>query len=88
MRKKKAIILIAIFLILLYIVYGPYSLGSFGIRPETHGCFGLTIPRSLIEGVLPEARVEFFNFAYYVNEESLKNWTTEYCLGRDIWYGE
>jgi hypothetical protein len=88
---KKTFVFILVVLIIFFIftlILNLYSMGSIGIRPRTHGCFGVTLPRAFVHKMLPDARIEFMQFAYYVDEESMGDWPYNYCLGKDIWFGE
>lgn len=87
MKKFIIILLIFLFLILL-IAYLPIGMGSTGIRPRTHGCLGIVLDRNIVHKFLPDKRIWFGPFAYYVNKKIVNNIKGDYCLGKDIWYGE
>jgi len=84
------VILLFVLIFLLQIIVAPLLMGgsgSFGLRPQTHGCFGLPIKSNLVRW-LPDGDVELsilLHFRYRVASEiSNRN----YCLGQDIWFGE
>lgn len=58
--------------------------GSFGVRPVTHACLGITYEN----GIFPPGETDFafllFHFRYSVNDDGSR----PLCLGQDIWYGE
>ena len=86
-------IAVAVFVVLIFllqIIIVPFIGGvdgSFGLRPQTHGCFGLPVKSSLVSW-LPDGFIELnmiLHFRYQVPPEvSDRN----YCLGQDIWFGE
>jgi hypothetical protein len=63
--------------------------GSFGIRPTSHKCLGLTLKAEGAASRLPAGEVEFqlgfFHFRYSVSEEPGQR---PICVGQDIWFGE
>jgi hypothetical protein len=65
--------------------------GSFGLRPISHKCLGVTLEGPQRPSVLPEGDVEFelglFHFRYFVSEE-IGLGETPMCLGQDLWFGE
>ena len=85
-----AVALFIVLVFLLQIIVVPFMGGvggSFGLRPQTHGCFGLPIKSNFVSW-LPDGHIElnlFLHFRYQVSSEiSDRN----YCLGQDIWFGE
>jgi hypothetical protein len=65
--------------------------GTFGIRPKTHQCLGLTLEAEGAASRLPagdvEFRLGFFHFRYSVSEEAGAA-QRPICVGQDIWFGE
>lgn len=61
--------------------------GSFGLRPTSHKCIGITISRGGWD-IFPQGDLEFrlvrFYFRYSVSSEDDR----PLCVGQDIWYGE
>lgn len=91
MRNKKKLLftLVSIPLVLILLLrIWPTGMGHTGIRPESHGCVGFTVQRKTVHKLLPDARIDFAGFTYYVNEQKMNEWKWDYCLGKDIWYGE
>jgi hypothetical protein len=62
--------------------------GTFGLRPVSHRCAGLTVSAEAAAR-LPSADWEgtlgFFHARYHVTREANDR---DYCLGQDIWFGE
>jgi len=58
--------------------------GSFGVRPITHDCLGITYEN----GFFPPGEMDFtfmqFHFRYFVTADLSR----PLCIGQDIWYGE
>jgi hypothetical protein len=58
--------------------------GSFGVRPLTHVCFGVTYEN----GIFPPGEIGFtflwFHFRYFVTGDDPR----PLCVGQDIWFGE
>jgi hypothetical protein len=65
--------------------------GSFGIRPVSHECLGLTIGSEKSLSRLPPGDVEFqlgrFHFRYFISAEDGSG-QRPICVGQDVWYGE
>lgn len=65
--------------------------GSFGLRPISHKCLGVTLEGPQRTSALPEGDVEFelglFHFRYFVSGE-VGPGETPMCLGQDLWFGE
>ncbi|NTW09545.1 MAG: hypothetical protein HGA28_08265 [Anaerolineaceae bacterium] len=65
--------------------------GSFGLRPISHKCLGVTLGGPQRTSALPDGDVEFelglFLFRYFVREED-KLGERPMCLGQDLWFGE
>ena len=63
--------------------------GSFGLRPITHKCAGLTPSGDWVEARLSPAdwqtKLGRFSLRWYVPEEAGGR---DFCLGQDVWYGE
>lgn len=63
--------------------------GTFGLRPVSHRCAGLTVSGAAIAARLPSADWEgalgFFRVRYHVTREANER---DYCLGQDVWFGE
>jgi hypothetical protein len=61
--------------------------GSFGLRPTSHACLGLSLQPGLV-GLLPYGELQFqagaFSFLYRVEDSPERS----HCLGQDIWFGE
>jgi len=63
--------------------------GSFGLRPTSHACLGLSLPASVVEH-LPAGEIEMHLGAFHVRY-SLAGGRADQrpaCLGQDLWYGE
>ncbi|OGG00503.1 hypothetical protein A2Y99_02655 [Candidatus Gottesmanbacteria bacterium RBG_13_37_7] len=76
------------FIKLPYVLY-PGSLGgSFGIRPLSHECFGLSINADTTIRYFPKGDIYFYflwkGYEYFVTDD----WPRNYCIGQDIWFGE
>lgn len=91
-RKYFLYTLIVILMIFLLSQMQPWGIermggvaGSFGVRPITHKCLGVTISTN---EVFPSGEVEFqliqFHFRYSVSDDNDR----PLCVGQDIWYGE
>ena len=63
--------------------------GTFGLRPVSHRCAGLTLSGDAVAARLPSADWEgtlgVFRARYHVTREANGR---EYCLGQDVWFGE
>lgn len=63
--------------------------GTFGLRPVSHRCAGLTLAGETVAARLPSADWEgtlgVFRVRYHVTREASGR---EVCLGQDIWFGE
>jgi len=89
--KRRGILFISIVLLLLAaaLVMQSFSEGSIGMRPMTHGCWGIRVQRHDTILVFPKAELEFywpFHFRYSVSEQNKDR--LPFCLGKDIWMGE
>ncbi len=64
--------------------------GTFGIRPISHGCYGIKLKSSCVYMSLPEGSLEnkFLDVGYYVPADREKWKNHDFCLGQDVWYGE
>ena len=87
------ILLVFIILILLaFFAFFPLGVASsFGIRPMTHRCLGITIRSKSFVNFLPEGDFTFFStgarqLRYYVPRRLLND--RPLCLGVDLWHGE
>jgi len=60
--------------------------GSFGIRPATHRCLGLTVPADYF-GWLPACIMEV-RWPLYLRYQVGGGRGGGYCIGQDVWYGE
>lgn len=94
MKRKYKITLITLTIIFggLFLI-GSISMGSFGIRPVTHGCLGLRIKSDTVERILPKGSFEIYkpvHFAYKVKPYPIEreHYLFDYCLGKDVWFGE
>jgi hypothetical protein len=58
--------------------------GSFGVRPLTHACMGLTYENGLFPAGEMDMNFIRFHFRYSVNNDASR----PLCIGQDIWYGE
>ncbi len=86
---KKLLLVILIFVTTVFILaYLPVGMGTTGLRPKTHGCIGITIPGKYVYRIFPEAGLELPPFSYYVDRVNMRGRESNYCLGKDIWYGE
>lgn len=87
-----AIVFVALILLVLFLQHLMVPLlggigGSFGLRPQTHGCLGITLKQNFI-GWLPKGDIEFnalLHFRYHVPPQFSER---SYCLGQDVWFGE
>ena len=61
--------------------------GSFGLRPQTHGCIGISLGPNVIHW-LPKGDVEFRVLVHVRNHIPAKFSGERFCLGQDIWFGE
>jgi hypothetical protein len=63
--------------------------GTFGLRPVSHKCAGLTLAGTTVARGFPSAdwqgRFGFFSIRYLVPPEALGR---DFCLGQDVWFGE
>lgn len=90
--KYTAIIFVALTLLVLFLQIFIVPLlggigGSFGLRPQTHSCIGITLNQNSM-GWLPKGDIKFntlFHFRYHVPPQSSER---GYCLGQDVWFGE
>ena len=95
-KRKIAILLIILVILLLLTQLQPLFLqslgavdGTFGLRPVSHRCAGLTLSGETVAARLPSADWEgtlgVFRARYHVTREANGR---EYCLGQDVWFGE
>ena len=65
--------------------------GSFGIRPTSHMCVGLSLDGNKATALFPQGELEFhaglFHFRYSVSQDDYDS-SREFCLGQDVWFGE
>ncbi|MCJ7707827.1 MAG: hypothetical protein MUO38_09445 [Anaerolineales bacterium] len=65
--------------------------GSFGVRPLSHRCLGVTLEGAGDVSPLPVGNLEFqlglFHFRYSLSEED-KLGNRPICMGQDVWHGE
>lgn len=65
--------------------------GTFGVRPISHKCLGITHQVSEGDFWPPKGDVEFtlwlFQFRYTVSELDRVG-STLFCTGQDLWFGE
>ncbi len=63
--------------------------GTFGLRPVSHHCAGLTLAGATVTRRFPSAEWEgtfgFFRARYHVTREATGR---DFCLGQDVWFGE
>ena len=63
--------------------------GSFGLRPTSHKCAGLTLTGKWVAGRLDPAdwqgKFGLFSLRWFVPEDAGER---DFCLGQDIWFGE
>ncbi|MBI5933357.1 MAG: hypothetical protein HY867_06580 [Chloroflexi bacterium] len=63
--------------------------GTFGLRPVSHRCAGLTLSGEAVAARFPsadwEGTIGVFRARYHVTREANGR---EYCLGQDLWFGE
>ncbi|MCK5320386.1 hypothetical protein KAJ61_03285 [Candidatus Parcubacteria bacterium] len=88
-NKKHYFIIGAIVVLTIFIFFQILFMGSIGLRPMTHGCFGIKINNKKIVRFFPNAELEFyipFHFRYSVSQKNKDR--TPFCMGKDIWHGE
>jgi hypothetical protein len=65
--------------------------GSFGLRPVSHRCLGLTLRSEKNLSPLPQGDLEFhfgwFHFRYSIRPED-RTGERSICVGQDVWFGE
>ena len=94
-KRKIAILLIILVILLLLTQLQPLFLqslgavdGTFGLRPVSHHCAGLTISGETAAR-LPSAdwdgALGVFRVRYNVTREASGR---DFCLGQDVWFGE
>lgn len=63
--------------------------GTFGLRPVSHRCAGLTLTNKWATDALPSAdwqgTLGIFRVRYFVPREATER---DFCLGQDAWFGE
>jgi hypothetical protein len=63
--------------------------GTFGLRPTSHRCVGLSVSADWVTGALPSADWQgtfgLFRVRYFVPREAGGG---GFCLGQDVWFGE
>lgn len=96
-RRQKIILLIIFLLLAIFNLFllipipllFPGSVGgNFGLRPQSHRCLGISLNAWLVNNILPELNIGFPLPSRGFELRIDKDWSREYCLGQDIWYGE
>lgn len=83
-----ALFIVLVFLLQIIVVPSMGGVGgSFGLRPQTHGCFGLPIKSNLVSW-LPDGDIELNTFLHFRYQVSSEISDRNYCFGQDIWLGE
>lgn len=63
--------------------------GTFGLRPVSHECAGITLTGEWVSARLAPAdwqkKVGYFSIRYQVPQEAEGR---VFCLGQDVWFGE
>ena len=98
MKSKKILrgLFFSLLIILLLTQFQPILLrtlgavdGTFGLRPVSHQCAGLTLSGETVTRRFPstewEGRIGFFRVRYFVTREASGR---DFCMGQDIWFGE
>lgn len=95
MNKKRLLLyLIAfaivylLFLVLPYVLFPGSGGGSFGIRPQSHRCLGLSISARTAMSIFPRGDVRFHFLGKGYEYRIDPDWDRSYCIGQDVWYGE
>ena len=97
MHRQKIISLIIIFPLALLILFllipipllFPRSVGgNFGLRPQSHRCFGISLNAEFVNNKFPDLDIEFPLILRSFELRIDKDWDKKYCLGQDVWYGE
>ena len=95
-RRIGMVILGSILLCLLSAQFQPALLhslgavdGTFGLRPVSHKCAGLTLTNKTVTRGFPSAdwqgKFGLFSIRYFVTREAGGR---GFCLGQDVWFGE
>ena len=98
MNTRIKFLLIVVVVVLILSQFQPLLLrsvgaidGTFGIRPISHKCLGLTLEAEQSISQLPLGDVELhlglFHFRYVVSEEDSSR-QRPICVGQDLWFGE
>ena len=65
--------------------------GTFGVRPQSHRCIGLSVSGDIIQSLLPpgdwRGHISIFRYRYFVPYETGSD-LRRFCIGQDLWYGE
>lgn len=81
-------IIYVLFLALPFILFPGSVGGSFGIRPQSHRCLGISLSAEQAAKIFPQGEVRFQFLGKRYEYRIDPDWDRTYCAGQDIWYGE